>query len=354
MIILIVVIAVIIVAVAVTLLAVFLTKDNNKYIPNSEVEIINSYDNRDELIEKFPVHYPTTVKEGIEKKIQNRLLTGFENWNRGFEAWKKWGDILYTQESIYNVHGARLSLAHYQDAMNDNLKKVNIQMGDFNSMIIVDKYTAIRYDIKTIVGERERAGTVMEFVEFKDYGEELGTRVVEGWGGPKDNSYEEMCKFQGEEEKTEQQRQTNYMLSYEIPNKPLSEKYMIKYPIVYESETDKQILNKILEGIDEWNNGIENYISWLNGAYANNAISYDSSNNPRAMENYKNEMRNLANNYIIKKIYFDHILIRDYWAGIHYRYTKQERGSEVIDTGDRMQFLQFESTNLKIINSWIK
>ena len=43
MIILIVVIAVVIVAVAVTLLAVFLTKDNNKYIPNSEVEIVNSY-----------------------------------------------------------------------------------------------------------------------------------------------------------------------------------------------------------------------------------------------------------------------------------------------------------------------
>ena len=113
-----------------------------------------------------------------------------------------------------------------------------------------------------------------------------------------------MCKFQGEEEKTEQQRQTNYMLSYEIPNKPLSEKYMIKYPIVYESETDKQILNIILKGIDEWNNGIENYISWLNGAYANSAISYDSSNNPRTMENYKNEMSNLASKYIIKKNYF--------------------------------------------------
>lgn len=129
-------------------------------------------------------------------------MTGFENWNRGFKAWKKWGDILYTQDSIYNVHGARLTLAHYQDAMDDNLKKVNIQMGDFNSMIIVDKYAAIRYEIKTA----GRTGTVMEFVEFKDYGDELGTRVVEGWGGPKDDSYEDMCKFQGDEEKAVQQQ----------------------------------------------------------------------------------------------------------------------------------------------------
>jgi hypothetical protein len=76
-----------------------------------EVVIINSYDNTEELIQKFPVNNPTTVMPGIEEKIQNRLLTGFENWNRGFLAWKKWGSILYTEASIYNVHGARLTLS---------------------------------------------------------------------------------------------------------------------------------------------------------------------------------------------------------------------------------------------------
>ena len=62
-----------------------------------EVVIVNSYDNTAELIQKFPVNNPTTVMPGIEEKIQNRLLTGFENWNRGFLAWKKWGSILYTE-----------------------------------------------------------------------------------------------------------------------------------------------------------------------------------------------------------------------------------------------------------------
>ena len=42
-----------------------------------EVEIVNSYNNTDELIEKFPVINPTTVEPGLEKNIQNRLLTGF-------------------------------------------------------------------------------------------------------------------------------------------------------------------------------------------------------------------------------------------------------------------------------------
>ena len=88
-----------------------------------DVEIVNSYDNTDELIKKFPVTNMVTVKEGLEKKIQNRLLTGFENWNRGYKAWKKWGNILYTNASIYNVNGARLTLSQYQAAMDVSLKQ---------------------------------------------------------------------------------------------------------------------------------------------------------------------------------------------------------------------------------------
>ena len=277
-------------------------------------------------------------------------MTGFENWNRGFKAWKKWGDILYTQDSIYNVHGARLTLAHYQDAMDDNLKKVNIQMGDFNSMIIVDKYAAIRYEIKTA----GRAGTVMEFVEFKDYGDELGTRVVEGWGGPKDDSYEDMCKFQGDEEKAVQQQQIDKMLNYIIPSVTnLNQKYKIEYEIEYTEPHDIRILNIILEGIDKWNAGITAYESWLDSAYDSNAISYDKSIQPRNMVKYKQEMETLTNTYNIKKLYFDHIIIRDNWAGIHYRYRMENIQTGEKTVGDRMQFLQFEE-NLKIIFSWIK
>ena len=103
---------------------------------DDDVEIVDSYDNTEELIQKFPVNNPTTVNRGLETKIQNRLLTGFENWNRGFAAWKKWGNILYTEDSIYNVHGARLSLSQYQAFMDVILKQTDIQMGAFHNMII--------------------------------------------------------------------------------------------------------------------------------------------------------------------------------------------------------------------------
>ena len=94
----------------------------------------------------------------MEEKIQNRLLTGFENWNRGFKAWKKWGNILYTDASIYNVHGARQTLAQYQAAMDVTLKRAIILMGDFHNMLICGDFAAIYYDIFT--GEMKRPGTV--------------------------------------------------------------------------------------------------------------------------------------------------------------------------------------------------
>ena len=130
-----------------------------------EVNVLNLYNNTDELIQEFKVIHNTTIKDGLEKFIQNRLLTGFANWNRGFETWKAWGDILYTNESIYNVHGARLTLAHYQEDMYKTLTQITIGMGDFNNMLIVGDYCAIYYDIT--MGNKN--GTTMEFVQFKNY-----------------------------------------------------------------------------------------------------------------------------------------------------------------------------------------
>ena len=65
--------------------------------------ILNDYENTEELLEKFPILNETPVEDGIGKKIQNRLLTGFENWNRGFDAWKAWG-ISFIRESPFTMY----------------------------------------------------------------------------------------------------------------------------------------------------------------------------------------------------------------------------------------------------------
>jgi len=326
---------------------------------DEEVEIVNSYDNTEELIKKFPVNNPTTVKDGIEKKIQNRLLTGFENWNRGFDAWKKWGDILYTNASIYNVHGARLTLAQYQKSMDIALQKTNILMGDFHIMLICGNFTAIYYDFKTIVEEREIPGTVMEFVLFKDYGEELGTRVVVGWGASKDSSFDSMRSFQGDEERMIQDEQIHLLLNYQIPTTgTLRQRYPILYPSEY-LDTDKsnKFVDIILEGFDKWNVDLNDYKSWLSNTYDTDAFIYgfDGKKDGLTITKYREAIDELAQKKTIVKLYFDNILIRDNWAALHYRYRSIDSQTNDKYVGDTMQFLKFkeEGSTYKIIGSWL-
>ena len=323
----------------------------------NEIDIVNSYENTDELIKKFPVMNPTTVRPGIERNIQNRLLTGFENWNRGFDAWKAWGDILYTKDSIYNVHGARLTLAEYQNAMNLSLKQMDILMGAFRNMVICGEWTAIHYDTTNIKNGVSTPSSVMEFVKFKDYGEELGTRVVEGWGGVKNNEYEQMFHFQTEEETKLEKERLNYMINYQIPEvEDLEKKYPVLYPTVDKGNMATQIRKIILKGFDSWNEGLDIWMKWVNEAYKKDAFSMSGDRVNRTMSDYKAEKKNSLKKEIIKKIYFDNFLISDNWAAIHYRYNSENLKTNQKDAGDRMQFLRFEETNegLKIAESWEK
>ena len=323
-----------------------------------EIDVLNLYNNTAELIKKFPVINNTTVITGtIEEKIQNRLLTGFENWNRGFKTWKAWGNILYTNDSIYNVHGARLSLAHYQAAMDVSLQRQTILMGDFHNMLISDNFTAIHYDFITVTNGVRKVGKVMEFVRFMDYGEELGTRVVEGWGSTKDTSYNGLINFQVEE-KTEQEKQDDYNLKYQIPEGDnLTEKYVIKYPTKYVDQNANDILQIVLKGFDNWNKGIDYYVKWVEEVFDENATSSSLDERNRTMEEYKKEMKELFGDYTITKLYFDNVLIRDNWAAMHYRYRREDKTKNInAYVGDRMEFYKFEEKDkkLKIVGSWIQ
>ncbi len=350
----------VVVVLALTLGLVFgLKKDDKDDNPVDDVEIVNSYDNTEELMKKFPLLNPITVQDGIEKRIQNRLLTGFENWNRGYKAWKKWGDILYTNASIYNVNGARLTLGQYQQAMDVTLSRVNIQLGDFHNMVICGEYTGIFYDDAHIRDGVRENGTVMEFVRFKDYGDGLGTRVVVGWGGTKGNSYNNMIKFQGDHEKMVQDELTNLLMNYQIPTTgTLRERYPIVYPVEYlDTEKANKFIDIIMEGFDKWNTNIDDYITWLSQGYTSDAKSYGLEGEERDMAAYGTAMRRLVAQKTIKKLYFDNILVRDNWAAIHYRYRSITTDKKEKYVGDRMQFLRFKEVggnNYKIEATWIQ
>ncbi len=307
----------------------------------AEVDIVNDYNNTAELLKKFPVVNQTPVSAGIGEQIENRLLTGFENWNRGFDAWKAWGDILYTEDSIYNVHGARLTLNEYQDAMDVMLKQMDMIMGDFNNMVICDDWAAIHYDITTVTGDKQKPGTVMEFVQFKDYGDELGTRVVEGWGGPKDASFDSMTHFQSDEEKALQQEQIDEIINYEIPDTDdLEAKYPVKNKTTDNSDKADMMRAAILKDFDAYNNGIDVYAMEAQDLFTDDALITVSGDKYDKVS-YIDLEKTKAEATKTTKLYFDNMLISGDWAAIHYRVTNEDAATGEKEAADKMEFFRF-------------
>ncbi|HHV11890.1 MAG TPA: hypothetical protein GXX75_16570 [Clostridiales bacterium] len=131
----------------------------------------------------FAVNNPSKIDTNFEEQIRDRLMTGFENWNKGYDVWEEWCNTLYEPDAYYNVHGKRMTLTEYKASMKQIMAAVDIQMGDFENIIIRDDWCSIRYSITTRnlqTGEISNAQT-MEFVHFKDNGGDIGARVIEGW-----------------------------------------------------------------------------------------------------------------------------------------------------------------------------
>lgn len=312
------------------------------------IDVLNSYENTEELTKKFPTQNPTPVYTTMERNIQNRLLTGFENWNRGFDAWKAWGDILYTPQSLYNVHAVHLTLGEYQMAMKATLRANDIQMGDFKNMVIVDDWCAIHYEIATISRENGdvHPGSVMEFVHFKDFGPELGTRVVEGWAGTKGKDYAGLGFFQTAEEKAAQKRMMDEIAAAVLPDtKDLGEKYTVKNPTTIRTELGMRMRNRILLDFENWNQGYDVWSKWAEDYYSS-ALSYHTDDAVFSREEYI--ASECSNNAV--RLFFDSMLISGDWAAIHYRTVSEG------DPGSRMQFLRFaeEDDTLRVTECWTK
>ena len=97
-------------------------------------------------------------------------------------------------------------------------------------------------------------------------------------------------------------------------------------------------------------------MNWVDTYFDLNAKSTGLERNERTMTEYKEEITTLFGKEEIKKLYFDNVLIRDNWAGIHYRFRSKDIATNEISVGDRMEFLKFEQqgVDLKIIGYWIK
>lgn len=312
----------------------------------------------EDLLRKFPVIHPTPVDTEMEKKIENRLLCGFENWNRGFDAWKAWGDVLYTEGSLYNVHAVKLSLGGYQMAMNLTLRNNNILMGDFFNMIIVDDWCAIHYAIETINRKTgvSTPGSVMEFVKFEDLGIERGAVVAEGWAGTRGADFEGLSRMQGAELRSMQEEVTHAVLSTVIPDTDdLEEKYPVKFPTTVKTELGQKIKAAILCDFEMWNRGAEAWCVWADDYYTEDfRCTFNEDTQDR--EAFKASVRAEAATKKIERIFFDSLLISGDWAAIHYRMRISDGTNGETIAADRMQFLHFveDGTAVRVDACWTK
>lgn len=308
--------------------------------PNYVIELDPQYNvPTEELLKTFPIEYQTPAETELSKKIQNRMLNGFNRWNMGYEAWEHWGEVLYHEDSIYNVNGVRLTLPEYQKAMDVSLQKLNIQMGTFKNMILVDDWMAIQYDIVNIDREtgKENPGVTMEFAKFGDYGE-LGAKVDEGWGGVKNESYAGTMYFQTEEEQKAQQEFMDELMDTKLKDTDnLEEKYPVAYPTTIDTEIGKKIKTAILEDFENWNKGADAWSSWADNFYTEDAaMAYLGDD--ISLADYKAAMVEQIPH--TQKVRINNILVSEDWAAIHYwTVTTKEDGTK--DADNHMQFLHF-------------
>lgn len=297
----------------------------------------------EELLERFPIEYETPAETEMAKKIQNRMLNGFNTWNLGYDAWEHWGEVLYSEDSIYNVHGAHLTLKEYQDAMNMSLQATDIQMGQFRNMILSDDWAAIRYD--TSMTNRQTGETsyspVTEFVRFKDFGER-GAKVDEGWGGVRDFNLQGMMYFMTEEEQAYQKQLDDAILNIVLPETDdLEVKYPVTYPTEISTDMAKEIKSAVLQEFEAWNNG-----TWSDWAdqYCTADIEYSLGNTEMTVEEAKTAVSRMISDLNVQRVRLDNLIVSEDWAGIHYwNVISDEDG--VRTPMDTMTFMHFVDTD---------
>lgn len=297
----------------------------------------------EELLNRFPIVYETPAETEMAKKIQNRMLNGFNTWNLGYDAWEHWGEVLYSEESIYNVHGAHLTLEEYQNAMNMSLQSTDIQMGQFRNMIISDNWAAIRYD--TSMTNRQTGETsyspVTEFVRFKDFGER-GAKVDEGWGGVRDSNLQGMMYFMTEEERAYQKQLDDAILNIVLPETDnLEEKYPVTYPTEIASDMAKEIKAAVLQEFEAWNNGTWN--DWAD-QYFTSDIEYYLKDKEMPLDDAKEAVSQLISDLNVQRVRLDNLIVSEDWAGVHYwNVITGEDGS--LMPMDTMAFMHFVDTD---------
>ena len=124
----------------------------------------------DDLEEKYPVVYPTTIDTEMGQKMKELILQDFDSWNGGTDAYSAWVDTFYTDEMMYDFKGEKYTdKDELKAAMKDMVETQ--QRVRINNILISEDWAAIHFWTVTTDAEgKKEADNHMQFLHFVEDG----------------------------------------------------------------------------------------------------------------------------------------------------------------------------------------
>ena len=133
----------------------------------------------------------------------------------------------------------------------------------------------------------------------------------------------------------------------------------IKNPTPIESEMEKAIQDRLVNGFKNWNGGYDGWLKWCDTLYEPDA--YYNIPGPKGqmrltLQQYKDAMGKLFEHFSMELGQFENMIIKDDWCAI--RYTVKIRN---LDTGEEilqntMEFVKFkenpEPIGVRVVEGW--
>jgi hypothetical protein len=117
------------------------------------------------LLQQFPITYQTPAETEMSKKIQNRMLNGFYQWNQGFDAWSSNADTFFTAGVQYNLSDENMNLSQYKNAVKSLIDSEQIVR--INNLLVSEDWAAIHYwSVVTDTAGNKTADDHMSFLHF--------------------------------------------------------------------------------------------------------------------------------------------------------------------------------------------
>ncbi len=124
----------------------------------------------DDLEEKYPVYYPTTIDTELGAKMKEAILEDYDSFNQGYDTWEKWADLFYTEDVAMNYLGEDISIDDYKAVMAE--KADDTQIVRINNILVSDDWAAIHYwTVTTAEDGTKDADNHMQFLHFVEDGD---------------------------------------------------------------------------------------------------------------------------------------------------------------------------------------